>query len=54
MDDYVKMNQRKYYEDQIGELLHRRTVLLLENDDHNVLLLGEKIKELIQKLEELR
>jgi len=52
--DVVRFAQIKYYEEEIGRILHRMAILLLEDDDYNFALLKEKAKELLQKLEGLK
>jgi len=53
----VRFAQIKYYEEEIGRLLVKRNELLAKEDDaHESLakIVGERIMELLGKLEELR
>ena len=53
----MKLALRDFYEEEIGYLLAERQRLLAYDDDaHDKLaeILGERIKELIQKMEELK
>jgi len=55
--DVVRLAQVKYYEEEIGRLLVKRNELLAKEDDaHESLakIVGERIMDLIWKLEELR
>jgi len=55
--DIVRFAQIEYYEEEIGALLAERQKLLAMDDDaHDALakIVGERIKELIGKLEELK
>ena len=55
--DVVRFAQIKYYEEEIGRLLVKRNELLAKEDDaHESLakIVGERIMELLGKLEELR
>jgi hypothetical protein len=53
----VRFAQIKYYEEEIGRLLVKRNELLAKEDEaHEALakIVGERIMELLGKLEELR